>query len=103
MSTHGEHRRYFLNGASEELEVVRASEDTAAAAIHKRLAKLYRARAEALADEDEDEGRLLSRQRLRSTGFRSAQCPQLGRVRPPLVPFTKGALTFLSLERLSSS
>lgn len=52
MTTNGKERGYFVQRAAEELNLVRESKDPAAAAIHKRLAKLYRERAGAMADED---------------------------------------------------
>ena len=45
-------RRYFLQRAAEELNMVRESKGQSAAAIHRRLAKLYLDRAEATADDD---------------------------------------------------
>lgn len=45
-------RRYFLQRAAEELNMVGKSKDQSTAAIHRRLAKLYLDRAEALGDDD---------------------------------------------------
>lgn len=52
MTTDGKDRRYLLQRAAEEVNKVHELEDPVAAAIHKRLAKLYLDRAEATADED---------------------------------------------------
>ena len=52
MTRDGKDRRYLLQRAAEELNMVHESKDPAAAAIHRRLAKLYLDRAEAIADAD---------------------------------------------------
>lgn len=52
LTTERKDRRYFLERAAEEVNKVRESKDPAAAASHKRLAKLYLERAEAIADDD---------------------------------------------------
>ena len=52
LTTNERDRRYFLERAAEEVSKVRELKDPAAAARHKRLAKLYLERAEAIADDD---------------------------------------------------
>ena len=53
MTAGGKDRVYFLKRATEELNLVRKAKDPDPAAIHKRLARLYLDRAEAIAEEDE--------------------------------------------------
>ena len=53
MTAGGKDRVYFLKRATEELDMVRKAKDPDAAAIHKRLARLYLDRAEATVEQDE--------------------------------------------------